>query len=185
MLKCYFSPESRDLGAGPGKAWTAAEDKIFRTCLLFHQFLILIMNLFRSKERKMQCFCILSGKMENKNRLVAQSVNYLQSKHENITFISKTHLKSQVWWCVIVVPVLRRQRQPDSWGLAGQPSLPNQQVSGQMRKLKTQSGQILRESPNNDLESLHILMVCHYPQDTQKWRLSAKRQIQNEHFPLG
>lgn len=49
-------------------------------------------------------------------RDMAQSVIRLFHKHENLNLMPKTHfLKSWVWWYVLVIQALRRQRHEEPW----------------------------------------------------------------------
>lgn len=73
---------------------------------------------------------------------IAQSVKYLPGKHENLNLILRTHLKSLLRWCVLVITGMQRWKQVDSGGLPESQSrlLSELQVNGENPLQKHQYG---------------------------------------------
>lgn len=46
---------------------------------------------------------------------IAQLAKYLSHKHKDLNLPPRAYIKSQLWYCTLVILILERQRQEDPW----------------------------------------------------------------------
>lgn len=77
----------------------------------------------------------LKAKLRNKNKI-----------KENKTITKdKTTINDWAWWCILAIPVLRRQRQGECPGFPVQPACQNQQMPSPNKRPFPKSKQLLRK----------------------------------------
>lgn len=122
---------------------------------------------------------VILGELRLERELSQQSV-CMPCKHEDISSIPSTPIKSQAWWHMLVTP----ERCPGS--LATQPVLLRKLQAGERPCLRKQSGWLLRSHTTRLISGLHTQTqsLKKYP-DKEIHRKRRTHAEQNQAIPNG